>query len=174
MQQLTRRGTGWNKPPACCCFSWFLHIGYMKTCFKCGLSKPLFDFYKHKAMADGHLNKCKTCTKDDAHKHRHGAGRERVLAYETARSKTPERRANASKTIAAWKAQNPIRRDAQVKLGNAVRNGTVMRWPVCALPECNKKPEAHHPDYSRPLDVVWLCSSHHKQAHALVRDDDHS
>jgi len=37
----------------------------MKQCFKCGEIKPLQDYYKHKMMGDGHLNKCKQCTKDD-------------------------------------------------------------------------------------------------------------
>ena len=41
-----------------------------KICFKCLVDKPLSDYYKHKQMGDGHLNKCKDCTKKDT-KERH-------------------------------------------------------------------------------------------------------
>lgn len=141
----------------------------MKACFKCGITKPLSDFYKHSRMADGHLNKCKECAKSDVHQHRYGAARDRVLAYDRARAATEVRKENAKRVYARWKAEHPDRRNAQAILGNAVRAGRVTPWPVCALPECNDKPEAHHADYDQPLLVVWLCSAHHKQAHALMR-----
>jgi hypothetical protein len=102
-------------------------------------------------------------------------------AYDKARANRPDRvearrvyqQTDAGKAANArahnrYIERNPERRAAQVAVGNAVRDGRLIPWPVCAVPDCCAKPEAHHPDYSRPLDVVWLCQAHHKQAHALI------
>lgn len=141
----------------------------MKNCFKCEKLLPLLGFYKHSGMADGHLNKCKTCSKKDNFEYRYGKGREKVLTYDLERSKNPQRKASAKKIISEWRKKYPDRKKAQYAVNNAIRDGRLTKWPICALPECNKPPEAHHPDYSQPLSVVWLCSAHHKQAHALAK-----
>lgn len=141
----------------------------MKQCFKCKATLPLAEFYRHAAMADGYLNKCKTCTKQDAHQHRHGEGRERVLDYDRKRSRLPHRTALRRAVSLDWMTNHPKERRAQNILSRAVRSGKVIPWEVCAVSDCDRKPEAHHPDYDAPLSVVWLCRAHHMQAHALMR-----
>ncbi len=62
-----------------------------------------------------------------------------------------------------WRQRNPKAAWAHSCLQSALRRGLVNRQPcvVCGHP----KTDGHHPDYSRPADVVWLCRRHHKAAH---------
>jgi len=101
----------------------------MKTCFKCGESKPLAAFYKHPAMADGHLGK--------------RGSRNNDLRY-------------------------PHKKKASTAVGNALRDGRLFRKPceVCG----SLKVQAHHDDYSKPLDVRWLCVAHHAEHHRTMRE----
>lgn len=47
----------------------------------------------------------------------------------------------------------------------AVRTGSLEKQP-CEECGSTENVEAHHPDYSNPLDVVWLCREHHRQLHS--------
>lgn len=63
-----------------------------------------------------------------------------------------------------WRKRNPKSYLAHLTVENAKRLGLVQPQPcaVCGDP----RSEAHHPDYDRPLHVVWLCRKHHKQVHS--------
>ncbi len=137
----------------------------MKTCFKCGISKPLSEFYRHKAMADGHLGKCKTCAKSDVAKHR-AENIEGIREYDKFRANKPHRIESRARVTADYAAEHPKRRAANSAVARALRAGTLVKQP-CFV--CGEKAVAHHPDYDAPLSVVWLCQAHHKQAHALVK-----
>lgn len=62
---------------------------------------------------------------------------------------------------------------ARAAVNNAVRDGRLARAGTCARCARPGRLEAHHPDYDKPLDVVWLCPPHHRHAHlkpeSLVR-----
>lgn len=137
-----------------------------KTCFKCGETKALADFYRHPFMGDGHLGKCKECTKADTRANR-AANADYYRAYDMARANLPHRIDKAKLIAARWREQHPERRAAQIAVGNALRAGRLQPMP-CWI--CGGVAEAHHPDYSSQLDVIWLCPAHHKQAHAMARE----
>lgn len=61
-------------------------------------------------------------------------------------------------------------RAVRQKLQKAVRAGLITRPNACD--ECGKpcKPHGHHYDYSKPLDVIWLCSEHHRMKHRRLKD----
>lgn len=49
------------------------------------------------------------------------------------------------------------------KVLTALRNGSLQKMPC---EKCGKeKTQAHHDDYSKPLDIRWLCSKHHSEHH---------
>ena len=49
----------------------------------------------------------------------------------------------------------------------AIRRGEIIRGP-CAVCGSTKNIHGHHEDYSKPLEVIWLCASHHKEIHKKI------
>ena len=118
----------------------------MKKCPSCQKEKPFDFFHKDKTRLSGYSNYCKLCKKEkDAKSYSYS---------EQEKNRKDE-----------WRLKFPERKNAQGKVYTAVKSGRLVRLP-CFV--CGDNAEAHHPDYSRPLDVVWLCSPHHRHAHAIV------
>lgn len=134
----------------------------IKTCFKCGQSMPLSEFYAHPQMSDGHLGKCKECTKKDVREHR--ASNNSVREYDRKRGKRPDRIAKNNKRNSKNKKLYPEKFRARYAVSNAIRDGRLERG-VCEICGAAERVEAHHDDYSTPLDVRWLCSRHHSLVH---------
>lgn len=66
-------------------------------------------------------------------------------------------------------AEDPVKAKARTMVSNRIRRGQLERQPceVCAATE---GVQAHHDDYSKPLDVRWLCRKHHGEVHRVYRD----
>ncbi len=72
-----------------------------------------------------------------------------------------------------WRKTHPMNREQKQK-DNArsyanvyQRRGKLLKQPceVCG----NLKSEKHHDDYSKPLEVRWLCRKHHLEHHKRLR-----
>lgn len=97
--------------------------------------------------------------------------------------KNPERRREMSRqsyarckarhkaNMAEYHGRNGERRAVQTILRAALRDGRLTRPETCQF--CGKKckPDGHHPDYTKPLDVIWLCRVCHKELHAKERPE---
>lgn len=128
-----------------------------KTCKVCGLRKPLRDYYKHV------LSRCKECHKRAVTENRRT--NPSVREYDRERAKTPERRKHSREITINWRGNFPERYKAQTAVGNALRDGKLKRGP-CEKCGATENIHGHHHDYSKPLDVTWLCALCHHRLHA--------
>lgn len=62
-----------------------------------------------------------------------------------------------------WREANKHKIKAHRLLRKAMLNGDLLKEPCSRCNDPNAK--AHHEDYSKPLDVIWLCSKHHSDRH---------
>ena len=142
----------------------------LKKCFKCNEIKNLREFYVHKEMVDGHLGKCKECTKKDVTEHRN-KNVKRIRKYDLSRAKLPHRKKYMSAYGREYRKSNPLKRGAMSLLNSAIRSGKIRKPKNCTM--CNEEVRmyGHHTDYYKPLDVIWVCQVCHKKLHKELNED---
>jgi hypothetical protein len=135
----------------------------MKTCRKCGQEKNVEEFYVHQRMTDGRLNMCKECVKCRVKDHRTN-NVESIREYDRNRSKTEKRRKHISLTSKLWRKNNPDKLRAHSMVGYAIAKKKIIKGK-CQV--CGKDGiiHGHHDDYTKPIDVRWLCPVCHSATH---------
>ncbi len=141
--------------------------GPTKRCTLCKVeyAATTDNFHRHPVSPDGLKPRCKGCQC-------------RAEADRYARM-GPERRAAYKANIKAWnmangsrryliteryRKANPAKMRARDAVQRALRRGQITRHDCEACGSGGA--QAHHDDYSRPLDVRWLCPAHHAKADA--------
>lgn len=67
-----------------------------------------------------------------------------------------------------WRLNNPIKSKAHKVVFVELRAGRLKKG-ICFCG--NEKVEAHHEDYTKPLDIIWLCKKHHAEYDMKLRDN---
>lgn len=114
-------------------------------CSRCRQVKHKTEFFHHKTRKTRRDNYCRDCRNLY------------VKSYYAANSEKYNR--NNKK----YRSNNAFKLKAHTAVTKAVRRGELIKNPceVCG----EEKSEAHHSDYAKPLEVLWLCRVHHKDWH---------
>ena len=131
-----------------------------KVCGRCKESRSVAEFNRNRSERDGLQRFCKRC---------------QVLANRDWAERRSEVRAEARRR---YEARNPSRRRGvgpqqkycHHQVARAIASGALVRPEECSA--CHKADgviQAHHGDYTRPLDVTWLCARCHGRLHAVEK-----
>lgn len=143
-----------------------------KKCSECGRILPLSEFNKKRNSKDGLQDRCRECF-SRYNRARYAANREKTKeAVRRYRAENPQ--CELETRIKACE-KNPNHKNAYMALDAAIRAGIVEKPDVCS--GCGKHAtgrglEAHHHDYSKPLDVIWLCKKCHRSLDELRRAEE--
>ena len=140
----------------------------VKQCRKCKEDKPLSDFHKHPTNKGGLQAYCKACSNLARRAYQRKYHYKPQKGIKKKLWADPKSRA----MLKAWKEkfhkERPQEARAQWKLQAEVKLGRIKRGNCeqCGQPNAH----AHHDDYSKPLEVRWLCNKHHRELHRKLKE----
>ena len=151
----------------------------MKTCPKCGETKPLDDFYRR---GNGYRHNCRACI---CARQRSWLKRKTQdpMFVMSRRKKDRDRHRGRYQEDPAYREKKRSRRTTKCRsprLGavyrhvrDAIETGRLVPADCCE--RCGHdfsehKRESHHADYSKPLEVEWLCQPCHAHEHRKKDD----
>lgn len=146
-----------------------LSMRTQKRCGRCDEEKPVSEFNRMRSAADGRQAYCRQCNALSRRAY-YAENREtehaKMLAY------TRENRDAIQRRARRYREQYPERVRATSMVNHAVKSGELPHISTQQCACCGQQAVGyHHPDYSRPFDVVPLCHSCHKRTHVSVLQD---
>lgn len=124
-------------------------------------------YYPKKRNWNGISHQCRKCHSKGSVKTRDKMNT-RILRRESARR---QRRENGDQVRERERLESQARRKDSEKimarrlLNEAVRRGEVKKPDLCSRCRQDVKLSGHHADYSKPLEVEWLCYLCHAEIH---------
>ena len=136
----------------------------MKKCFKCNKIKSLDEFYTHSKMADGHINKCKECTKDEVKN-------KQVILRENNEWVCKERKRGRMKYYRLYRFTSKAKPEAVKRYFSKYpeKRKAVIKSQRLISPQ--EGLEKHHWSYNEEhlKNVIWLTKKHHSKLHRFIK-----
>ena len=137
------------------------NMNEIKLCVTCDNQKGVGEFHKNSSSIDGRVSKCKACQKVyDAKRDKDPAR----IAIRKAQRDSPERRLAQTARNIKYNLKHPKKARAHWNVRQAVARGQLEKG-ACEKCGTSDDVHGHHDDYSKVLDVRWLCRSHHQEWH---------
>jgi len=147
----------------------FLRSGWslspLLRCSRCGLIKTNVSFARKNNDPLGRQAMCRDCH-SEYHRAYHQENKSKRTPEITAWQK--QNRDKVRATAARWSENHPDRVSARNKVANELKYGRLVKTP-CVHCGSTKRVQGHHPDYTKPLEVIWLCQSCHAAEHLRLR-----
>lgn len=135
-----------------------------KICTTCKKEKLSSEFSKSPISKDGLQYKCKNCTaKYQQYYKTSGMKKINYTKY----NKTEKGKEVRRKTRTNYKKHNPEKHRCRWIVWNGLKLKSINRPTICD--KCSKYcvPDAHHENYSKPLEIIWLCKQCHFEIHCM-------
>jgi uncharacterized LabA/DUF88 family protein len=143
----------------------------MKLCIRCKKEKPENKFYSYG------FNICKQCRiemstkwrKEHPEKAKQYAKRKALYQakyYKEWYAKNGRKRSsNYTDIMLVWRKNNKEKIKVSQRVRYAIKKGLITKPLQCSICGRESRIHAHHEDYEKPLDVIWVCASCHKKIH---------
>jgi DNA-directed RNA polymerase beta' subunit len=145
----------------------------MKTCKTCLKNKEDLDFHKwyKKSGRSGLRSHCRECEHIINKKYRVD-NKESLLQKRRIRNHSlPKKKCldlkkiKQNERIYSFRRRNPDKVRVWTVVGYLIRNKKILKPEFCESCQIKTKVEAHHPDYTKPTFIKWLCKKCHVKLH---------
>ncbi len=160
-----------------------------KKCSGCKRLLPMQSFNLNWSSKDGRFHYCRECDRERRKKHRSlkpehyksksreavAKWRKKKISLEPENIRARSREASSRsyqkhkdkyrERIKRYQASNPEKAIARKRVYEAIKRGLLEKPENCPICGRDGQIVAHHPDYKKPLDVIWACKVCHHKIH---------